>query len=331
MSHSAGIEQAKKLDKFYTKPDVVAVCVAMAAPYAEPDTLFIEPSAGAGAFLDHLPLDTLAFDIAPEDRRIIQCDFLGADRWRHLPDPPANDNRPRLIIGNPPFGGGPLALKFLNRSLELSPMVAFILPVSFQKWGLQRQVDGRAKLVLDADLNPNGFALAGRARRVHCCFQVWTHRNDVGPDRRLPLSAPPISHDDFTMHQVNNTEGATKWFAQPWDFAVRRQGGGLRPKLHLSVPPEQHKGHWMLLKAHSPDVLERLKALDYGAMSKGVTVRGFGKADLVRAYSAQLQQETQQTVGTRQSSKPKFFDDSCAVHFKQRPVREGSFFERWAA
>lgn len=62
-------------------------------------------------------------------------------------------DKKRVIVGNPPFGHrGKLALDFLNKSLNEAPIVAFILPNLFKRYSIQKRIDKRAKLVLNADL-----------------------------------------------------------------------------------------------------------------------------------------------------------------------------------
>lgn len=60
------------LDKFYTKKDIAKKCYNFLIkhyPNLNKET-FLEPSAGAGSFLDFLPRYE-AYDIAPEGEHII--------------------------------------------------------------------------------------------------------------------------------------------------------------------------------------------------------------------------------------------------------------------
>lgn len=54
---------------------------------------YLEPSAGAGAFLNFLP-KYIALDIAPENENILKQDYLDY----------TNDKNDFITIGNPPFG-----------------------------------------------------------------------------------------------------------------------------------------------------------------------------------------------------------------------------------
>lgn len=94
----------------------------------------MEPSAGEGCFINHLPrARRVALDILPppdghaETRR---ADFL---KWS--PPPELADKR-FAVIGNPPFGvRGALALEFLNRAALFADIIGFILPMTFASDG----------------------------------------------------------------------------------------------------------------------------------------------------------------------------------------------------
>lgn len=115
------------LDKFYTPDALASYCVQKALEVIGKDriTEFVEPSAGAGAFLPYLKatgIPYLAYDIAPEGEGIIQADFLSL---------PMLYKRGRCFIGNPPFRytfkiGG----KFYRRACQLGDFIAFILPIN---------------------------------------------------------------------------------------------------------------------------------------------------------------------------------------------------------
>ena len=65
-------------DKYYTLPDLAKYIVDKTKEIIGDENIieYIEPSAGAGVFLDFLDKPYLAYDIEPEDDRIIKQDFL---------------------------------------------------------------------------------------------------------------------------------------------------------------------------------------------------------------------------------------------------------------
>lgn len=83
------------LDKYYTESDLARYCVKKTFEILGDNwDRVIEPSAGAGSFLEFLPRDTLAYDIMPEDSRVVGQDYLSVD----LPFMERS-----LVIGNPPL------------------------------------------------------------------------------------------------------------------------------------------------------------------------------------------------------------------------------------
>lgn len=110
------------LDKYYTPKDICKYVVDKTKEICVEISEFIEPSAGKGNFLDYLPEGTLAYDIEPEDRRIIEQDYLALD---------IKYKKGRCVVGNPPYGRSlNLARAFCNKSFEIADYVSFILPIS---------------------------------------------------------------------------------------------------------------------------------------------------------------------------------------------------------
>ena len=79
------------LDKFYTPISIAKKCISQ-INLNEYDTI-IEPSAGSGSFSNLL--NCIAYDIEPENEKIIKQDFFTISKieGEHI-----------LFIGNPPLG-----------------------------------------------------------------------------------------------------------------------------------------------------------------------------------------------------------------------------------
>ena len=120
MKRSVGHEQ------YFTDPELAERCVAFAGSLLSFDefALFVEPSAGEGAFLRLLPRERrIGIDLEPRDADIARADFL---QWEA-----PTLNGPILTIGNPPFGQrAALAMEFMARACTFSAAVAFILPAA---------------------------------------------------------------------------------------------------------------------------------------------------------------------------------------------------------
>ena len=295
--NSASVEkkQEKDFGQFYTKDSVAEECLADLvgilknnSGYDLDKVCFLEPSAGDGAFLRALDKENYnnyyACDIAPNGKKIIKHDFLNDDISGVLPD-----KQSVVVIGNPPFGRrARVAAAFINRALDYTETVAFILPLQFQKHSAQNKLVKQARLVFDKTLVPDAFVFNGKSYIVRCCFQIWTTRN-FGEDLRL-RSSPITKHKDFDMWQYNNTREAEKYFDKElygWDFAIPRQGYKDYTLKETDPDKMDRRTQWIFFKAKSPEVLERLNQINYNKLSKkNISIPGFGKADVIKEYEA---------------------------------------------
>ncbi|MDW9459350.1 hypothetical protein GOA57_05170 [Sinorhizobium meliloti] len=290
----------RQLDKFYTKPSIAKDCyivfkdILQDAKIEDRNLLFIEPSAGSGAFLDIIQEPKLGFDISPDDPLTIRKnDFLRGNLLEFLND--QERQKQLAFIGNPPFGTkSKLAIAFVNKALEYSNIVGFVVPLQFRKWSVQSKIVQNARLILDKELPENAFQFMGKDYKVRCCFQVWALESFPGTFPNLRLTEKPaIDHPDFVMYQYNRTEQARKFFDYDWDFAVPRQGYldySIRAYSKKECDP---KHQWIFFKATDEAALERLRKLDFERLSrKNIGIPGFGKADVVQEYEALYQTST---------------------------------------
>ena len=186
----------KGLDKYYTAPAVAAACVTKLLEYLDPvaaaGAQWIEPSAGAGVFVDSLKAavpgaNCLAIDLEPGAAAaagVEKADFMA---W----EPPATAS-PRIVFGNPPFGiQSAHAIAFMKRAESLgAEIVAFILPRSFEKPSLQNRVPRIFELVTSIRLAQDAFLVNDLPYDVPCCFQVW--RRAVEARSRIVAVSPTL-------------------------------------------------------------------------------------------------------------------------------------------
>jgi len=275
------------LDPFYTKKEVAAACwqhvteTLLILNRTVGEFFFVEPSAGTGEFYKRLPLQRkLGIDIAPKCDAVIPQDFF---KVISLPFAP----RDTVVIGNPPFGKrGKLAIAFFNHAAALADIVAFIVPVNFRKFTVHKQLDASMRFISKLALPRDAFYLdTGKLFSVNTEFQIWTRLASAQQDMRQykPL---PICHQDFQIWQYNNTPAALKVFQNAFDFAVPCQGWQDYSREETDEKRCERNKQWMLLKANSPDVLARLRRIDYERLAQecGTAVPGFRKGDLVKAY-----------------------------------------------
>jgi hypothetical protein len=197
-------------DQFYTSPVVAAACIEQIQKHIPgvEHYRWIEPSAGAGAFLAPLPAsyDVVALDIEPAATSqagppITTADFL---QWTQ---PEAETKS--LVFGNPPFGRQASTAKaFIKKSCEFAAAIAFILPLSFTKPSMARAFDAHFHCIYEEALGKDAFLLNGEPYDVPCVFQIWERRE---AEREADTK---VEAEGFTY-----VKGGV-----PYTFALRRVG-----------------------------------------------------------------------------------------------------------
>lgn len=248
----------------------------MAQQYFD-NTIVIEPSAGNGSFSKQIP-NCVSYDIKPESEDIIEKNFYNLV---------LDENT--TLIGNPPFGSrSKEAISFFNHGASFNiKTIAFILPITFKKWSVQKQLHPNYSLVNEKLLPANSFLSNNKDFSVRCVFQVW-QRNDIAKLNLRLKKQPPIKHEDFEIWQYNATKSAEKYFNYDWDFAVYRQG--YKDYSHRFFPNDRdnmdRRIQYMFFKAKNNDILKKLIELDFKELSEwNLSTPGFGKADLVMYYN----------------------------------------------
>ena len=160
-------------DQYYTKRAVAETCVKdilESLPWTS-TALWIEPSAGAGAFLGIYGGETIALDLEPKAVDVIAGDFL---QWSN----PLTTDKQILFFGNPPFGRqGSIAKKFLRHACKQGAnALAFILPRSFMKPSMYGCIPLTYHLVKQCDLSKDSFEVNRQSYNVPCIFQIWEKR-----------------------------------------------------------------------------------------------------------------------------------------------------------
>lgn len=249
------LPQPACLDQFYTHPDLAGTfAMEVSDRWRDPNVLFVEPSAGDGAFVRPLRRarrNVRAMDIAPEGRGIIQGDFLCQHdlfRGRHSKI---------VVVGNPPFGrNASLAVQFFNRAAMSADAIAFIVPRTFRKASLQLRLNSRFHLVEDQNVQPNAFLVDGCAHDVPCAWQIWERRLEL---RQMP-NPPSVDH----LIEYTDPAGA--------NFAMRRVGfyaGRIIPEDFTNL---SRSTHYFLreITRGVMDVMKDIEWVDIAAQTAGV-------------------------------------------------------------
>lgn len=275
-------------DQYYTKQDVsIYCCHTLLNLFGESffnGKRFLEPSSGTGSFVVAArkifgsEIKIKYYDIEPKFRGTVKADFLKTNiKFKHM-----------ITIGNPPFGKrASLAIDFFNKAGTNSDVIAFIVPIQFEKYSVQHKLNQSFKLVYSERLNPKSFIYNDKDCSIRCVFQIWTSLDTDNPNLRI-LTAPKTSHPDFELFLHNNTKETLKYFDKEkygWDFAVPRQGFydySLRIKDEKDLRPNVQ---YMFFKSSDTHVLDILSNIDYKELSlNNTTTPGYGKADVVAKY-----------------------------------------------
>ena len=275
-------------DKFYTKSEVAKECYNFLIthfPEVE-DKLFLEPSAGEGRFLPYLK-NYVALDIKPENDLITEQDFLVYK----------TEEEHYITIGNPPFGSrSKLAIDFFNKAAEMSDIIAFIVPVSFMKWSVQKNLDNAFALYDYFYLEPESFTDQGNPFSVRTVFQIWIKKNSIYDkkiDKRLTRQ-PPISHTDFLIWQYNATPQALGTEEEDWEIATYRQGYHDYNTLFTKQDYEhikekmtgQRKQQFFFIKPLTEEARKVILNMDFNLLAeRNTSTPGFGKGDFVSYYN----------------------------------------------
>ena len=274
-------------DKFYTKKEIAQKCIEFIKKYYKLENeVVLEPSAGNGNFLDFLEKFE-AYDLLPEDNRIIQKDFFTFE----------SNKKDYITIGNPPFGKrSKMAIDFFNKAAQYSKAICFIVPVSFMKWSVQKQLDNNFKLIDYFYLPLNSFLDRDKEFSIRTVFQVWTKKEENSlPDIRLKKS-PPISHKDFNIWQYNATPEALKTIDNNWKIATYRQGyHNYNQKFYpkdkdyifdcMRGIGAKGKQQFFFIEPLSSKSEKIINSMDFNALAeRNTTTPGFGKGDFVSYY-----------------------------------------------
>jgi len=208
--------QRDTIDKYYTKPSVVDLCINYIKQYVNislNNDLIIEPSAGNGAFIQGiktLSKNHLFYDLEPDSPLILKQDYLALDHSTLFTKDYGGCVH---IIGNPPFGRqSSLAIKFIKKSCEFCTSLSFILPKSFKKDSLQKTFPMDFHLIFENDLPDKSFLVDGVEHDVPCVFQIWQKKdhNRVVVEKLVPMHFQFVDKDatpDISFRRVGVNAG----------------------------------------------------------------------------------------------------------------------------
>jgi hypothetical protein len=219
------------LDQFYTSEELARSCFEKVKSYGNEGSIWLEPSAGTGAFYSLFSEKRVGYDLEPKYSEIETADFM-------LVDLNFLKTEDVITVGNPPFGkNSALAVKFFNRCAEVSRIIAMILPRTFRKPSIINRLDKSYHLVLDDTIPAFSFIADGQPYDVPCCFQIWARRDTLREKIDTPTTHEDFSfckreQGDFAVQRVGVNAGRVKdisdKIADPSHYYIKDLVGGVR-------------------------------------------------------------------------------------------------------
>lgn len=253
-----------KLEKIYTSTAFAVLMRHFIERYFRLDEyLVVDPCAGDGAIADTMPADTIEMDVDGTSHACIKANYLATE---------IVTNRPIAVVGNPPFR---LAIKFFNHAAKQAEVIAMIVPCTFRREGVLRQLDDYFHLKAEMEVPAWAFLRDGRRYDVPALLQIWERRSTkrVKPPKRT-------YHADFT-------------FASPDDarFAVQRIGvrtGLVHQQMHRSG--EAH----LFVKARDDEYSSYVEAMfnsiDMGSLAKNTSAVPYVSVSEIYTLYSELEQ-----------------------------------------
>jgi hypothetical protein len=186
-----------------------------------------------------------------------------------------------LAIGNPPYGvGGNLAIKFLNKTAEITDDIRFVLPTSVRKPSSLNKIKGHLHCVVDEDLDASTFPGGISAVKQH--WEVKnTSRFQVGVGE-IPMMR---EHPDFEFLPYEERFDA--------DVFVGEYGCGPSGRVKTENFTHYAKGHHFL-RVRDPIVIKNMVEFADKFREAATQCNGryhFGKNDLISTYIKCLEEK----------------------------------------
>lgn len=261
-----------KLDKYYTKPEVVMLCYKAIKKYLKikKTDLIIEPSAGNGAFISaikRLTNNSLYIDIKPDHADIKKQNFLTMKN--HFKD--TKELNGAHYIGNPPFGNkASTAIKFIKHAIALdAKSISFILPISFQKPSFQKSFAQNYHLIYDKVLPEDAFVYKTRTQNIRTVFQIWVKKPYA---RYMSQKLQPSAWYTFVKKP-------------DCDIAIKRVGFSVGKVKRCSVDDNDNT-NWFIKLQKKIDInnLDKLNKIKFDT-TKNVGAYSISKQDIIKKYN----------------------------------------------
>tara|TARA_Y100000816_G_scaffold28161_1_gene18034 strand:+ start:6740 stop:7564 length:825 start_codon:yes stop_codon:yes gene_type:complete len=270
MSNQAVGLNRDSVDKYYTKPEVVGLCLNELKKHVFVDVgdLLVEPSAGDGAFVNELVNMSdhcLFYDIDPQHSHVEKLDYLNIDTSVFTGYPKVH------VIGNPPFGRqSSTAKKFIKKSCEYCDSISFILPRSFMKDSMKKSIPLHFHLLYEMILPEYSFLVNDKDYDVPCIFQIWEKKNII---RDVPEVVDAVGYKF-----VKKSEDP--------DLSFRRVGV-YAGKVTRDIEDKSEQSHYFI-KTNKPltkQQFDLLKNMKFTCKDNTVGARSISKPEVICRYN----------------------------------------------
>ncbi len=238
------------LDKFYTKQHIADFYShIILEKFGAQD--YVEPTAGAGAFLNVLP-NIKGYDLKPE-----RDDVVGMNVF---------DNKFKktdVIVGNPPFGmNASLAHSIFNHIASFKvKAICFVVPKTFKKESMHNKLDLNYHITFEQDVINNAFTVDGKDKHVPCVFQIW----ELKKKPRAKTKPCESKYIEFVCKEDA-------------DICVRR-AGGKAGKLLVGLNHSESSTYF--IKAHSNLVVKAMQLINLTCVDNTAGVKSISKNELM--------------------------------------------------
>ena len=234
-------------DKYYTPSTLASYCVSKTNSIINLTNIteYLEPSGGAGVFLDYLPEGTFSCDIEPEDDRIVKANFLDLD---------IGYKQGRCVIGNPPYGErGNLFTQFYNKACEIGDYIAFILPISQYQNDIKLY---KFDLIYSEDLGVMSYS----DRDVHCCFNIYRRPRGEGYNKRRDYKLQDV---EIVELRVNKNGRGKMYDGFRYDYAICAWGASIGDKVEYENQYAKEFYFIVHNEKLKPQILNALQSADW--------------------------------------------------------------------
>lgn len=235
------------------------------------DFFMIAPSAGRGPFLRLMPRPRLGIDLDPQCAEALKADFLELSPEFLKARNTASERI--AVIGNPPFGrNSQLAWQFFNRAAKAADVIAFILPMSVRKAGVENRLDDDFHLVAECVIPDHAFWFQGKRVTVRTVFQIWKR----GPHKRA-LRLIRHSHPHFSFTGAGD---------QCANLAIQRIGARAGQVFDDPAGKNPSSHHFLYATGAARRILKSLNCPEMA--SNCASIPSLSQAEIVELYSAAL-------------------------------------------